>query len=483
LALLVRRHEKRHHVLSRIEKETTHMQPAGISGRRNFTPYLKYLVLLSALVLALMLGAGLAKHPDQVKGYEAYRIAQSLAAGHGYSFKGWRWLFDEFDSLDAAAYHPTAWADPLYTFLLAALMRATGDWHLIAGAMLNLTLFVATVMLTFRLAANYQGVWAGAVAAMLFAGALYWRAHRWLPFLNNTLLAMMFVVLFALALHRTVKMPTRANAGILGLATGFVILACPGAIGFLAVGPMIVLLCGGQTWCHALFKSALVLLVSVLILVPWATRNYLVFNEFVPVRTGSGQMVFIGTVGAGVTVDPATLSAPLDPPWRASTTRMAVATVLANSPPDWGKERLIDFQMRYARAMTGDSWNGMNEAQRDKWFQREGRAYLLDNRLLSIKLAIWKFLAFAQAMGPLGTVLIGVALIGGVVAIATWRIDLLALSVSIVSFTAPFALAIPYYDRYRMPVEPIITVVAIVAFCHVTRSGRFLTGTPKRREP
>jgi hypothetical protein len=338
-------------------------------------------------------------------------------------------------------------------------------------------------MLTFRLAANYQGVWAGAVAAMLLTAALYLRARSWLPFLNNTLLAMMFVVLFALALHRTVKMPTRANAGILGLATGFVILACPGAIGFLAVGPMIVLLCGGQTWRYALFKSALVLLVSVLILVPWATRNYLVFNEFVPVRTGSGQMAFIGTLGAGVTVDPATLSASLDPPWRASTTRLAVATVLANSSPQWGKERLIDFQMHYARAMAGDSWNGMNEAQRDKWFQREGRAYLLDNPLLSIKLAIWKVLAFAQAMGPLGTVLISVALIGGVVAIATWRIDLLSLSLCIGAFTAPFALVIPYYDRYRMPVEPLITVAAIVTVYHVTRSWLFFEGRPKRREP
>src|SRR5262249_4081991 len=149
---------------------------------------------LSALVLALLLGADLAKHSNQVKGYEAYRIAESLVGGHGYSFKGWRWLFDEADKVSAPSapvYHPTAWEDPLYTFLLAAVMRATGDWHMIAGAILNIALFVATVMLSFRLAANYNGDWAGAFAAMLVAAALYWRAHRWLPFLNNTLLAMM----------------------------------------------------------------------------------------------------------------------------------------------------------------------------------------------------------------------------------------------------------------------------------------------------
>jgi len=128
--------------------------------------------------------------------------------------------------------------------------------------------------------------------------------------------------------------------------------------------------------------------------------------------------------------------------------------------------------MRYARAVMGNSWNGMNEAQRDKWFQREVRAYLFENPLLSIELATWKFVAFAQSMGPVGTVLLGLAMIGGILAIANWRIDVLALALSIAAFTVPFALAIPYYDRYRMPVEPIITVAAIIAFYQAVRFSR-----------
>jgi Dolichyl-phosphate-mannose-protein mannosyltransferase len=475
LSLLSGGTEKEHHGPYRIGKETAHMQTAGIIGRGYRTWHVKVLVLLGTLVLALMLGADLAKHPSQIKGYEAYRIAESVAGGHGYSFKGWRWLFDEADKVGAPSapdYHPTAWEDPLYTFLLAALMRATGDWHMIAGAILNIALFVATVMLSFRLAANYNGIWAGAFAAILIAAALYWRAHRWVPILNHTLLAMMFVVLFALALHKTIKAPTRTNAGMLGAATGLAILACPGAIGFLAIGPTIVLLQSGETWCRALSKCLLVLLVSILILVPWATRNYVVFHEFVPVRTGGGLISFVGTVGAGITVEPATLAAPLEPPWRASSARLAVATILADSPPHWGKESLIEFQARYARAVAGDSWNAMNEAQRDKWLQHEVRAYFWDNPLLSIKLAVWKLLAFTQSMGQLGTVLITVALMGGVLAIASWRIDLLALSLCIGVFAAPFILIVPFYDRYRMPVEPIITVAAIVALYHVARFSR-----------
>jgi hypothetical protein len=114
----------------------------------------------------------------------------------------------------------------------------------------------------------------------------------------------------------------------------------------------------------------------------------------------------------------------------------------------------------------------MNEAQRDKWLQREVRAYFWDNPLLSIKLAVWKLLAFTQSMGQLGTVLITLALIGAILSLASWRIDLLALSLCIAVFTAPFILIIPFYDRYRMPVEPIVTVAAIVTLYHLARFSR-----------
>jgi len=74
----------------------------------------------------------------------AYEIATNLAEGHGYSFRGNQsWLFD--DRPGDIGYFPTPWVDPVYTILLAALIRAAGDWHLIAGALLNLVLFVAAV--------------------------------------------------------------------------------------------------------------------------------------------------------------------------------------------------------------------------------------------------------------------------------------------------------------------------------------------------
>ena len=49
------------------------------------------------------------------------------------------------------------------------------------------------------------------------------------------------------------------------------------------------------------------------------------------------------------------------------------------------------------------------------------------------------------------------------------RLDLLALSLSIAAFTAPFALVIPYWSRYRIPIEPIIVVAATLTLSQVAR--------------
>jgi hypothetical protein len=439
----------------------------GNSNRLSSAFYAQTIVLVSTLVLAALIAAGLAKDPGQVRGYEAYSIARNLTEGHGYSGVGW--LFDDIDRVNLPEHRLTAWVDPVYTFLLSALIRATGDWHLLAGAILNLALFVAIVMLTFRVACNYEGVWAGAFAAMVLSVSLYFNAGAWSPLLNNTLLATVFVVLFALALHRAVRMPTQRNAAILGLATGFAILACPGASGFLPVAALFVALARWRRWSSEVSKSAVVFFVSILVLVPWATRNYLVFDEFVPVRTGSGLNAFVGTVAAGGTVEPATLKSSLGPPWRASSPEQAIATA---SKDHENRFQLEEFQRRFAREVVGSSWSGMNEAQRDKWLQREVTKYLLENPLLSMKLAFWKLHTFAQRMGWFGTLLFVLALVGGILAVATWRVDLLALSISIVAFTAPFVLIIPHFARYRIPIEPIIVISATLTLWQVAHFAR-----------
>ena len=447
------------------------------SARRALLFWVQASVLGGALVFALLIAVRLVENLGQVTGFEAYEVATNFVEGHGYSFRvDQSWLFDD----RPVGYFPTAWVEPVYTILLAGLIRVTGDWHLIAGAILNLVLFAAAVILTFRLAASYAGVATGVFAAIILTASAYFKANEWFFCLNNTVLATVAVLLFASALRGTVTMPTRRNAVILGLATGFAVLACPPAIGFLLIATIFVALASRQCWSTALSNSALVLFVSILVLVPWATRNYLVFDELVPVRNGSGQIAFVGTVEAGIMIQPETSKSSLEPPGRASSARQAIIPAFEE------RFRIVleRFQLRYGRAVAGDPWNGMNEAQRDKWFQRETWAYLRAHPLLSVKLAFWKLIAFAQLTGQLGTLLLALALVGGVLAATAWRLELLALSASIVMYAAPFALAIPYFVRYRLPIEPIIVVAATLTLWQIARFGRDrLTSLNQTLEP
>lgn len=90
---------------------------------------------VAAALLALIVVGRLAVRelPDgrSVPGWEAYWIAQGLVRGEGFSLPvGHRWLFDVVDSngylrITDEAFQASAWADPVCTGILAALLVPT----------------------------------------------------------------------------------------------------------------------------------------------------------------------------------------------------------------------------------------------------------------------------------------------------------------------------------------------------------------------
>src|SRR5262245_56705693 len=75
--------------------------------------------LAVCLVWTLVAVAALLRLPDPIPGYEAETIARAIVEGHGFSMPASQsWLFP---AGPADEYHPTAWADPVYTYALAAL--------------------------------------------------------------------------------------------------------------------------------------------------------------------------------------------------------------------------------------------------------------------------------------------------------------------------------------------------------------------------
>jgi 4-amino-4-deoxy-L-arabinose transferase-like glycosyltransferase len=429
-------------------------------------------VLVGALLIALGLGAVMLRHENTIGCFEACQIATNVANGHGFSFHaGQRESFDAENvyvskGADALRYYPSAWTDPVYTYVLVAVARSSGSLYKYVGAWLNPLMFVAVVVLTFRLASRVEGVSTGLLSAVLLTWIMCSHRWDWVVQLNSTVFGTVFVLLFAMALHSAVTTPSVKSAAVLGLATGSAIVACPVAIGFLPIALLVNVLANWRRWRPAAIGVLVTFGVAVAVLTPWAMRNYLTFGEFVPVRTGAGANMFLGIVAPGVTVEPASLKDAAAPPWNARDAHEAVTTTMQT------EERILleEFDVTYGLMISGGELANMNEAQRDKWFQKQTTDYILQHPRLAADLALWKLWVFALIMGPLCSLLLAIAILGGVVAVVRRRLYLLALVACVGLFAAPYALIVTYFARYRLPIEPIVVIAAAFTVREIGRS-------------
>jgi len=424
----------------------------------------------SLVAIVAVMQVGLALLPDWRRimvGWEAYSIAQALVAGKGYSFPSRIGFPDGGTPFGNSEFHPTAWVDPFYTFSLAGLIRLFGSYHQLAAAVLNLVLLLLVFGFTYRLCERLISPPAGvaAVLALPFSRAFYWDARL----MNNTLLAMTFVLLAALMLVTFLEAPSSRRAAALGLVLGLMVLACPGAQLFIPITAVAVAALGWKHRGPTVSQAIIMCLVAALTLLPWSIRNYVVFGEWVPVRTGLGQISFVGVVAAAGTVVPERLPAHLTPPWRAETLRSAVKQTV---DPRWsGKQTraLEGWLTDYSNAVGPRGYSALNEAQRDAWFLQQTKEFVLANPVVSAQLALAKLEVFVRIMGIFGVLVCLLAAIGGTLATQTPAV--LTLAVWVGSFVGPFLLVICYWPRYRAPIQPILVVLAVFAIWRLGAIG------------
>ena len=424
--------------------------------------------LLVSMVALAKAGLDILPNWQKFPGWEAYWVAQSLVAGKGYSFPaGHEWLREFVDSnpslrINDGIFHLTAWTDPVYTFCLAGLVWLFGDYHKLAAAVFGLVLMLAVLGLTHRLCERLISASAGVVAVLaLVLGVFIQEATE---SMTNAMLAATLVVLSALMLVKFLEEPSHRRAGVLGLVLGLTALGCPTAQLFLPVAAAAVAAWGWKNLRPAVTQAILMLVVAAIIVMPWTVRNYMVFGKFIPVRTGFGQIAFIGVVASGGTVAPERLRSHVKPPWTAETPRDAVRKII--HPPYVEQAALERFQLDYAKELLGADYFAMNEAQRDSWFLQEATAFLVANLVLSTQLAIANIEVFARLIGgSLGVLVCLLAALGGMLGLRKPAVLILALWVG--TFVGPFLLAICYYGRYRAPVEPLLVVLAVFAVWRV----------------
>ncbi len=214
------------------------------------------------------------------------RVGRSIALGHGFG-----------NPLADAG--PSALLPPVYPYILAAIFKVFGVYtksSIIAALVLNGIISAATCIPVFFLARKSFGdrtaKWAGWGWALSPYGIYYGADWAWSTCLVTLLLCCLF--LWAFDLEDSGRIRDWLGFGLL---SGFAALTEPSV---LSVLPFL----GAWTCCrryrqrlHWVLPATAAVLAVLVVLLPWGVRNYRIFHQLIPVRSGLGLELYIGNNG------------------------------------------------------------------------------------------------------------------------------------------------------------------------------------------
>jgi 4-amino-4-deoxy-L-arabinose transferase-like glycosyltransferase len=258
--------------------------PAAENSARNIPrqPWTHSIFFIVLIAFALRLAVITIGHTYRITprrdhfqfGWEMGRIARSIALGQGFS------------SPTDLPTGPSAWAPPVYPYILAGVFRLFGIYsNLSAWVILTFnSIFAALTCLTlYRIGEKIYGAAVARAVAWtwaLFPYAIYWPVRVvWEMSLTAFLLSLAF--LFTL---RMADQPPRPRAWIgFGVLWGLLALTNTAVLSLLPFCLLYVL------WrlprpSRQIFGSAMCILAAGLVVSPWLVRNYAVFGKFVFVR-------------------------------------------------------------------------------------------------------------------------------------------------------------------------------------------------------
>jgi 4-amino-4-deoxy-L-arabinose transferase-like glycosyltransferase len=205
-------------------------------------------------------------------GWEMGRLARSIAEGQGFS------------SPTDLPTGPSAWAPPLYPYILAGVFRLFGVYSALSAWVIlafNSVFAALTCLTLYRIAERMYGIGVARATAWtwaVFPYAIYWPVRViWETSFTTFLLS--------LALLLTLRMadePPRPRMWILfGSLWGVIALTNTAVVSML---PFCLLWLLYRLPRRAFAEAALCVITAVLVVSPWLVRNYQVFGKFILVR-------------------------------------------------------------------------------------------------------------------------------------------------------------------------------------------------------
>jgi hypothetical protein len=213
-------------------------------------------------------------------GAEYLHIAQSLAAGDGFS------------SPFPGRTGPTAWMPPVLPAIEAALLRVFDGKHdSVMGAVvfLQVNALILSGLLVMALAQRTAGRVGAWTAAVVFLVAVVCDFHAWFQMTHDAwivLLALDFVIAAAVWWRPMTTWKTAAAWGFVG---GFCALISP-IVGF--VGGVLTIGFLARSFGRVRSRFAVAALTAGLVVAPWTIRNYAVFGRLIPVKSNAAYELY-----------------------------------------------------------------------------------------------------------------------------------------------------------------------------------------------
>jgi len=212
-------------------------------------------------------------------------IASSIVQGKGFA--------NPYPQVETG---PSAWAAPLYPYLLAGVFRVAGTQTAEAAYIaifLQCLIFAGTFWLLYGIAQQTLSSACARITILLWflnPGRVIFTSH----FLSEVGLSTLVLLLAVLALVRFRDTPTRNIAVAAGLALGVAVLCLPVMV--LAVPFYVYSLhaMARDRVTAAWIAPVLAFAVCTGVLAPWLARNYIVLERFIFIKSNVGQVLYMG---------------------------------------------------------------------------------------------------------------------------------------------------------------------------------------------
>lgn len=238
--------------------------------RENKSHYWLFAIIPAALGLRLLWVLNV--HTAPVYDFLKYHLgAVSIAEGNGYKLFG----------------NPTAFEPIGYPGFLALLYKVFGT-RIIFPKLANIVLSLGIIILTYLIGKRLFNKTVGVIAAALIAFS-----PRNITYTSVLCTEIFFTFFLLLAIYLLLKYRESKWSGpVIGVLCGILALTKPANLLFPGVLFLIAWL-EGKDFSQAFRKTVVIGLFMVLTILPWTIRNYIVFNEFIPISTNGGITLYL----------------------------------------------------------------------------------------------------------------------------------------------------------------------------------------------